>query len=238
MAKSIGLLAMIVALPLQAQVIYNVDIDVSGNPFGTYTGPGVLGGGGIWNGVTGTGVQNISLLDSNGGASTVTLVTSGNTFADGRASTNTLLADYAYPDPLYAPGVFSLSGLASSGVYNLVLYGAYPQSLGFSTEFTVIGASTTSLVLVLDGQNETFVNGTSGSPGTYVQFNNIVATVGGTLTINYAGGPGSTDAIGITNGFQLQAVPEPSTWGFMILGFGGLLLLTRRTRTASHVSAK
>jgi hypothetical protein len=42
------------------------------------------------------------------------------------------------------------------------------------------------------------------------------------LTASQAGGPGNVVAASLTNTSTLGAVPEPSTWVMMALGFGAL----------------
>lgn len=55
-------------------------------------------------------------------------------------------------------------------------------------------------------------------------------TVTNTLTLT--NGQGSSNAqIFATNG---QAVPEPATWGMMLLGFAGIGMALRRTRRSGH----
>lgn len=83
-----------------------------------------------------------------------------------------------------------------------------------------------SMSSVNDGDNIflQFASDLVGPTGTTIQ---IVPTAqGGSFKLD-----GYGDFIGITQG-QAVALPEPATWGLMLLGFGGLGAVLRRRRAA------
>ena len=190
--------------------LINVDFNSSGpgTSVGTFAGTGILGGG-TWNGVTvNQNAQSLaptSLLDSTGAASGVSVAIPAyegawNFASQPASSWKPLMGDYVYVNLAgQSTATITLSGLGSSTVWDLVFYSASGQEEG--SNFT-IGATT----------KQTTDSGSIGATLTagdeYVLFNNIVSDGSGTISIDWAnyGTPGS-----VLNGFQIQAVPEPSS---------------------------
>lgn len=119
-------------------------------------------------------------------------------------------------------GAFSLGPMAHD--YNgdvfklLVTFTAPPGTLPGSTLFTTL---LTGIV-------------TSGSNGSvFIDFDNSLRN------FTYTGGSFSfqVNDVSLTPGLgqivsgQIRAVPEPATWGLMLLGFGGIGMAMRRRRT-------
>jgi hypothetical protein len=116
-------------------------------------------------------------------------------------------------------GTITLNGLAANQTYNLVLYNAADQNVpgGRATDFTVNGVTQTS---TWDGTTSTLVAGVD-----YVDYASATSDGSGNLVITF--GPGSVGGVlsseGDLDGFQLMAVPEPSTWA--MLAAGGVIML-------------
>lgn len=119
---------------------------------------------------------------------------------------------------------------------------------GFNTGFSFFYTSSTAAsVNVYDGLGGTgnilatlnltaqFTNGCSGDPsGTFCNFTAVGASFAGTAySINFAGTANRTGYDNITFGAATPgtgAVPEPSTWAMMLVGFGGIGYSMRRRR--------
>lgn len=79
---------------------------------------------------------------------------------------------------------------------------------------------------------------TSGSSHTldYTYYSITFTTSGGPETLSFASNdPGSFG--GVVGGVTISAVPEPSTWAMMVLGFAGMGFLTYRRRAKAAVAA-
>lgn len=197
---------------LQAQLI-NVNFTLNSsagsggpNPSPTMSGAAVLGAAGDqWNGIsTGSG-SGISLISANGSNSSVTMTfTSGGGYnvndyggSTPFASTlyNALMENYLYNNGTLQ--TITLSGLAASSTYNLVLYNAAnTAAAGRTTYFTVNGNIRSS---TWNGSSSTFIAGVD-----YVEFASALSDGSGNLAITYTG---AGTAEGDINGFQIQAAP-------------------------------
>lgn len=123
---------------------------------------------------------------------------------------------------------------------------------GFSTGFSFFYTSSTAAqVNVWSGLNATgsllgsinlasqFNSGCSGDPsGGFCNFTNAgVAFAGTAFSIDFGGTAGQTGYDNITFGSDVAgAVPEPSTWAMMLVGFGavgGALRSSKRKRKAT-----
>ena len=122
-------------------------------------------------------------------------------------ATDTITFSHAVTNP-----VFAIWSLGQGGVDASFNFGQTPTFVagGVSAEYT--GTSINVLGNVVSGQE---ANGTVMFLGT---FNTISWT-----------NPTREDWYGFTVGVQ-SAVPEPSTWAMMILGFAGIGLMTYRRR--------
>ncbi|MGB0990855.1 MAG: PEP-CTERM sorting domain-containing protein [Akkermansiaceae bacterium] len=169
-----------------------------------------------WNGtIDATSGTATSLLDSTGAVTTVNVSWSGFNFTYdnygnnrlGNTKTNGPNGDGFFTSNNNTNvGSVTISGLVDGGLYNLSVIGA-----GDETDVTV-GGSTQTMATWNSGTN----------PDQYVDFLNVVAT-GGSITYTVSGA--NSDA---TGGFQINAVPEPSS--LSLLGLSALSLAFRRKR--------
>ncbi|HEY3932087.1 MAG TPA: PEP-CTERM sorting domain-containing protein [Verrucomicrobiae bacterium] len=222
------------------------------SPGPNQSGAGLIGSAGdVWNGIAdsqltfssypaGITATALSLVYATGASSpvTMTIATDGGSYnANEPAWSNTsAFTTAASPysnlmqDLIYANGVgagsITLSGLAANQTYNLVLYNAGDQNVGGdrASSFTVNAVSQTSQ---WDGTTSTLVAGVS-----YVDYASAMSDGSGNLVITF--GPGMTlagalSSEGDLDGFQLMAVPEPSTWAMLATGSVIMLLGYRRS---------
>jgi hypothetical protein len=111
----------------------------------------------------------------------------------------------------------TLSGLAPNATFNLILYNAGDNNVGAgrTSTFAVNGVTQTS---DWDGATSTLVAGVD-----YVNYSSVTSDGSGNLVIDYGLSSGGESDL---DGFQLLAVPEPSTWA--MLAAGGVMLLGYR----------
>lgn len=169
-----------------------------------------------WNGsVDATSGSILSVVDSTNAVTTVNVSWSGfgftyNNYGNNRIGntlTNGPNADgFFTSNDSTSVGTVTISGLTAGGLYNLTVIGA-----GDETDVHVDGSTLTMLAW----------NSTT-NPSQFVTFNNVVAT-GGSITYTIDGA--NSDA---TGGFQITAVPEPSS--LSLLGLSALALTFRRKR--------
>ncbi|MEM6822696.1 MAG: PEP-CTERM sorting domain-containing protein [Verrucomicrobiota bacterium] len=230
--RSVLLITFLSIQVAQSQVLINVDFGGGFfSPSGpVHTGAAVVGSAGDqWNSFDNTG-QNISglggaLNDSTGSASGAILTFNGSFLFNDTDTAYTgpagsLMQDYLgiRTDFNGGVGTLTLTGLDTNAAYTLHTY-SQPDVGGRQTTFAVDGGSsqTTSAsdaaasALVL-GQNYLVFTGTTNGSGT--------------MTINYSVGTGE----GAFNGFQLEVVPEPSTWTLLLAGALSLFLLRKQKR--------
>ena len=230
----------------QASIV-NVDLDGARASVGeTYTGNGVLRTdlttndnpavgttSGHWDGVTfsdpNTPSPSSGFLDSSGNATAVTLEFTNWAFQDNCPGCN-----YAHGDPNNMPlldaylgtqnpsplPTMTIGGLADSSRYELIIYGTNGGS-GAGGTWSVNGSPTESTTGNGPSPFTTFSNGND-----YVAFN-VFSDATGHLVVTGSPGP-NNNGYAILNGFQLAAVPEPSSVLLLGLGAVGLLALARR----------
>jgi len=120
-------------------------------------------------------------------------------------------------DSAIAGGPFTLTGLLSlyAGADNLFFYPTQPYVSFGGISFTTVGGGDFNLGL-----------GGSGPFG-YL-FNASALNPSGNAQVNTLAGSTSLSEFTVT-----EAVPEPSTWAMMILGFAGIGYMTYRRRKQS-----
>lgn len=179
----------------------------------------------------------VALASASAANATITVV-DGSTNVDVTRVHNgtTTYINYQSPDPLAEDNSGSFSNMLTftndiAGIYNLSVLTQYAAGgmadVTFDT-LTISGALIPGGYMTFDGPTS---NGTSD---TWAISNLMLGA--GTYTINLAGHSDADGAYQGTVKFNLAAagVPEPATWGLMLLGFGlmGSSMRRRRARTA------
>jgi hypothetical protein len=147
------------------------------------------------------------------------------------------------------------TGSASTAVelsaINQLLTDAISHGPGYTAPYTALQGTYGTVLGALDGLNGSatlnfgtlnlsgltilgahFGNNTDSDPNNVTAFWLIDLGPGITHTITLTNGQGSSNAqIFSTN--VVRTVPEPATWGLMLLGFGGIGMALRRSRRRS-----
>jgi hypothetical protein len=159
--------------------------------------------------------------------------------ANGFTATSPAGGNFLAADPAFLQGSIdqTITGLVAGEVYRLAFDWAGIQQYGFS------GATTEGWNVSLGSQ--THSTGTVGVPnhGFSGWMHNVMTftATGSTETLSFLaiGGPSGTqppfallDGVSLTGG-----VPEPATWGLMILGFGAIGVAARRRRAVTAAAA-
>jgi len=169
--------------------------------------------------------------------------------ASGQSTTGTLLIDILVPDNLPIPGPFSISGALTG---TATLYSSSPWTTGFLDSYLGISASPAngigaylpSTLLYQPGAKgfyvftanlgSTTLLGTSGIGG--AGQDNYLLTLGqdlapGSYIVGFLNQDGVYRATANSGAIlETGAVPEPGTWGLMLLGFAGVGVAMRRKR--------
>jgi hypothetical protein len=154
------------------------------------------------------------------GGNLITGTTGSATTAVEQSAINQLLTDPISQGPGY-----TLPYTALQGTYGTVL-GAVTGLNGSAT--LNFGTLNLSGLTILGAH---FGNNTDSSANNVTAFWLIDLGPGTTHTITLANGMGSSNAQVFATG--VPAVPEPATWGLMLLGFGGMGMALRRSRRRS-----
>ena len=227
--KKLALVAAVGALAFpvisHAGIVYNFDVNTTSSA--TYSGVGVADDAGtVWNGLTVdtsvSSANNIynSIVDSTGASSglSVTMLRNsgdsnkvGNYISGGNPAPSDLMSDYVYWDTWNV----TITGL-EAGTYNL--YGMGHQNTEAGTTTFTWGTASDSTTSDLADYRNIFADNAEGN--TYVK---LTGTVGedGVLAFSSASG---------LAGFQIEAIPEPATFGLMGIFGGGLYLFRRRLK--------
>jgi hypothetical protein len=218
--------------------IGTIDVDFNGSvsPSPTAIDAGVIGStGDAWNVIAGTPSGAQSLNFTTGGASGVTLQLAGSfstgTSGGANGPSSTLTQDFlAVSGATPNTGTLTLAGLTVGHQYALYLYNG-STSIGRITDFSVTGTATAS-----GSVNNIGIPGvvlwtpaTAIAPGNYVQLNGT-ANAGGQLVIRFMNQAASEANFA---GFQIRAIPEPSTYALVITGAAALLIVAYRARRRS-----
>ena len=191
---------------------------------GNLAGPAGDAPGSTWNIISGYSAND--LTDSTGAPTTIDYTT---TYSERRAiglgaGQFELARIYMQDFGRSGTNNLTISGLANGGLYDVWLVSV--SNSGSGVEFyqgDVVTANTTSSA---SSQNisssprnvTTFVAGQN-----FVQFENVEADGGGEISFDLVATDGFRFGL---NGFQIEAVPEPSS--LALLGLGGLLIARRR----------
>jgi len=216
-----------------AFTIGTIDVDFNGSvsPSATALDAGVIGStGDSWNVIAGapSGAQSLNFIT--GGASGVTLQLAGSfsTGTNGGANgpNSTLTQDFlAVSGATPNTGTLTLAGLTVGQQYALYVYNG-STSIGRITDFSVTGTATASGSVNNIGTPGVvlWTPATAIVPGNYVQLNGT-ANATGQLVIQFMNRAASE---GDLAGFQIRAIPEPSTYA--LLATGALLIVAYRAR--------
>jgi hypothetical protein len=136
---------------------------------------------------------------------------------------------------------FSLSGLSTTDSFSLIVY--VKNLFGDTTNPIDITAGGTSYYINTDSTASSYIQSTATTAGTatvgnYVEFTNLSATSGGSLSFSLVGTGTSGTSNYLMPGFQLvdngpastTSVPEPSTYALLGFSLLGLLVLRARQR--------
>lgn len=213
----------------QAQVIVDVQFNLTPNGANNYSGAAVVGtAGDFWNNLGGNGTDvplnnpantgsGLSLTWASNGAATAP-VENGNGFYS--TSYRNLMEGYLYK---FTPGTanITLSGLAPSTDYSLYLY----------TQGD-IGANNRRLSVSVNGGPTTTTSASVASASTFIEGQNylklsVTSDLAGKLDMSYSFASGEANI----NGFQVSAVPEPASTMLVVGAALGGLALWRRSKS-------
>ena len=218
-------------LSCEASTLWSVDLqgDGNGGAFGQ-TVPVLMAGseassglGNVWNAFTVSGDNStttnpsLNLVDSDGSPSSVFFSITG-TLSGWSQNGSALLSDYIFvnagnSDPFLD---WAITGLVPGQEYEMYAYGSISRSAG--------------LLIDHDGDNNLADESLGIVTGSGLLFSGLTASAGGSIIGRMS--PGATSQ-GDWSGFQLVAVPEPSS--MTLLGLGSLALLLRHRRQSSQV---
>ena len=118
-------------------------------------------------------------------------------------------------------------GTAVTSFFNFMV--SDPMIGVFSATTATNPASTVSLLQLLLGS--TVIASSSGSSNS-LSLTSGTLTPGNTYTFKYTAtmSDGGGNISGPANFYLTSAVPEPASWGLMLLGFGGMGMMLRRRR--------
>jgi hypothetical protein len=145
--------------------------------------------------------------------------------------------NYIAQDSAYDQGAISqtINGLTSGESYVVSFYWAAAQQNGFN------GPTYDQWQVSLGGQTldtATVDIPSHGFSGWMYQTLTFTATSSSELLSFYAnGGPPGVPPFALLDGVSMMAVPEPSTWAMMLIGFGGLGVAAYRSRRKAAAAA-
>jgi len=221
--------------------IGTIDVDFNGSvtPSANATGAAAIGSvGDIWNIFSGTPSGAQALKFTTGAASSGVTLTLSGTFitptsggANGplAALTQDFLATGANGNSTKI-GTITLNGLTANQQYAIYLYNG-STSIGRLTDFSVVGTSTVTGTVNNMGTPGTLVwtPATAIIPANYLQLN-ATATASGQLVVNFMNRAAMMGSEGDLAGFQIRAIPEPSTYALLVTGTAALLVVAYRAR--------
>jgi hypothetical protein len=218
-----------------AFTIGTIDVDFNGSvsPSATAVDAGVIGStGDAWNVISGTPSLPQSLNFTTGGASGVTLQLAGSfstgTSGGANGPNANLTQDFLAVTGLTPnTGTITLAGLTAGQQYALYLYNG-STSVGRITDFSVTGASvvTGSISNIGGILGPSAWTANAVLPANNLQLN-ARANVSGNLVIQFMNQAASE---GDLAGFQIRAIPEPSTYALLVTGATTLLVVAYRAR--------
>jgi hypothetical protein len=168
----------------------------------------------------------------------VTLGSTGTIAGSSTAVTSTITDNVNIPNKVTFDTINAAGGTNTS-FFDFIE--SYNSTGVFSVTTSTLPASTVTLLNVLTGQSlalfpadtGTFGGSAGSSTGSSFSLNLTAPLAANTwyrfvYTANMSDGGG--DISGTANFYTRSAVPEPATWGLMLLGFGGMGMVLRRRR--------
>lgn len=216
--------------------IVNMDVDGDGSD---YTGPGLLGTPGMtWNyQAAGSGTYG-PFLNSTGSNSGVTMTLTGMTRGTNLGGVAPVGFDALYTGYLYFNFNASLvlNGLDPNLTYDVVFFSGFSDNGGTRHYGAEITHAATTTTLRSYGNLGTGGATTLSEGQNYVHFRGLSPTINGSLAFAMQRNetvdpniPGfSVGTVGVVNGFQLVAVPEPGTLALLGIVLGTVLLFRRK----------
>ncbi|HEX4180901.1 MAG TPA: PEPxxWA-CTERM sorting domain-containing protein [Caulobacteraceae bacterium] len=162
----------------------------------------------------------------------------GNGSANGLPASSPNGGNYIGSDPSFQNGAISqtIGGLTAGKSYDVSFDWAGAQQAGFTGETTEgwqvsLGSETHSTAIL--------TTPSMGFTGWQTANLTFTATSGSeVLSFLAQGGPnGSVPPFALLDGVSLTAVPEPATWAFMLVGFGGMGAAIRSRRRQAAATA-
>lgn len=240
----LAILSLALAQPAySAFTIGTIDVDFNGSVTSSApaTGAAVIGSAGdAWNVIIGAPLtaQNLNLttgVASSGVQLTLSgaFITPPTTFAGPNGPNAPLTQDFLATGSngnSTKTGTITLAGLTANQQYAIYLYNG-STSIGRITDFNVVGTSTVSGSINNVGTpgTVTWTPATAVIPGNYLQLN-ATANVSGQLVINFMNRAAMMGSEGDLAGFQIRAIPEPSTYALLVTGAAALLIVAYRRR--------
>jgi hypothetical protein len=214
---------------------------VSNGDFATLTkGDGLIGSGGTTSatGWTTTG-YNIVMTNATTGASAVSLWDESNGGASTWSGTapggvNFLAMDGDYGTKT-SPVMQTITGLTIGQTYTLSFDYAFAQQHGFTGDTLQSIAASFGGTTVFTSPTDALVS--KGFSGWTVQTLNLKATGTSEVLSFLASGNLPIPPFALLTAVSLTAVPEPASWGMMLLGLGTIGLAMRRRTLASVAHA-
>jgi len=221
-------------------LLVDVDFKHAGASIPAQTGAAVIGSAGdSWNAVnvdnSGTSGSASNLLSVAGNTTSIgtsfTYTSGGFNDSNGTtmdAATTPLMEDYFYSYVNQGTGAaptLTFTGLSAytGDPYEIVLY-ASGDSAGQGGTYTLTENAVTGLTLSTTATNRMISGGVGDA---YQVFTGTI--LGGDITLT--GAYANSSQFAPINGFQLEVVPEPSTWVMVLSGLGALAFVHLRRRS-------
>lgn len=185
-----------------------------------YNGSGVTAGGTVWNFAGGTEASALSLVNSYGGSTSLSLDYN----ASSKFTGDSEIGDS--PEKLLGSGLYGPFSFSISSTDNTLQYTVYTfhyDKAGHNTTTTLTGSSSYTATPTSTTTKSSFIEG-----GNYLVFPPMSPKPNGTIS-------GSSEvAWGGLNGIQISTIPEPRTAFLIILAFTTIVASIRKRACAGN----